>query len=174
MGRATMFFTTLTGTLLALGFLAGTTDRVAPVAYAAVPVVAILGLLSFLRLVDIGVTDVVALQAIQRIRAYYATLTPEAPSFFPAPGPRQEIDAFLDTGATRAPWRSGLTVAATVGVVGVLLIAADVAFAAVERGAAVAIGATCGVIVAVAIESLLLRYQFRRFVIVVAHADAST
>jgi hypothetical protein len=47
--RASLFFTTLTGTLLALGFLAGTTDAVTAVAYATVPTVIVLGLLSFLR-----------------------------------------------------------------------------------------------------------------------------
>ena len=47
--RASMFFTTLTGTLLALGFLASSTDAAVPVAYAAVPTIAVLGVLSFLR-----------------------------------------------------------------------------------------------------------------------------
>jgi hypothetical protein len=52
--RATLYFTTLAGTLLALGFLAGTTDAFTPVAYAAIPTVVILGFLSFLRLVEIA------------------------------------------------------------------------------------------------------------------------
>jgi len=68
--RATLFFTTLTRTVLALGFLAGTTSAVVPVAYAALPIVILLGLLSFLRLVDISIEDVGALRAINRIRTY--------------------------------------------------------------------------------------------------------
>ena len=68
--RATLFFTTLTGSVLALGFLAGTTSAVVPVAYAALPIVILLGLLSFLRLVDISIEDVGALRAINRIRTY--------------------------------------------------------------------------------------------------------
>jgi hypothetical protein len=68
-----MFFTTLRGTVLALGFLAGATDAVVPVAYAALPIVILLGVLSFLRLVEISVEDVGALRAINRIRAYYGS-----------------------------------------------------------------------------------------------------
>ena len=74
--RATLFFTTLTGTVLALGFLASSTNAVVPVAYAALPIVILLGLLSFLRLVEISVEDVGALRAINRIRAYYGGLVP--------------------------------------------------------------------------------------------------
>jgi hypothetical protein len=55
--------------VLALGFLAGTTDAVVPVAFAALPIVILLGLLNFLRLVDISIEDVGALRAINRIPA---------------------------------------------------------------------------------------------------------
>ena len=100
--RASMFFTTLTGTLLALGFLAGNTDAAVPVAYAAVPTIALLGLLNFLRLVELAVLDVRALQAIQRIRGYWRDLVPEGQTFFPAPAPGQALDIVLDTGERRA------------------------------------------------------------------------
>ena len=101
--RASLFFTTLTCAALGLGFLAGTTDAVAPVAYVAPPTVIILGFLSFLRLVEIAVEDVRALQAINHIRGYYGQLVPEAHEYFPPPGRVQAINALLDTGAHRRP-----------------------------------------------------------------------
>jgi hypothetical protein len=97
------YFRTLKGTLLALGFLAGTTDAVTPVAYAAIPTVVILGFLSFLRLVEIAVEDVTALQAINHIRSYYGQLVPEAAEYFPPRGRSQAINSLLDTGAHRGP-----------------------------------------------------------------------
>lgn len=165
--RASMYFTTLTGTLLALGFLAGATDAALPVAYAAVPTVALLGILCFLRLVELAVLDVRALQAIERLRGYWRELVPEGAEFFPAPVPGQAVDIVLDTGERRGLFRATLTIAATVGVVDSLWIGAGTGFAAADAGAptgaavAVGIGVGCGLVVA------MFRHQSRRFAYVV-------
>jgi hypothetical protein len=161
--RASLFFTTLTGTVLALGFLAGTTDAVAPVAYAAVPIVVLLGLLSYFRLVEISIEDVQALQAIQRIRGYFSGLVPEAGDFFPAPGSRQAIDQLLDTGVHRSRWRATLTIASTVGAVEALVTGAAVAFAIGDASVPTAVAAGVGIMVAVAVGYGLFRYQEHRF-----------
>jgi hypothetical protein len=63
---------------LALGFLAGNTDAVRWVAYASLPIVVLLSLLSFVRLVEISIEDVLALRGINKIRAHYGGLVPEA------------------------------------------------------------------------------------------------
>jgi hypothetical protein len=165
--RASLFFTTLTGTLLALGFLAGSTDAVTAVAYATIPAVVILGLLSFLRLVEISVEDVRALQAIDRIRSYYAQLVPEAVEYFPPPVSGQAINTSLDTGERRSFWRATLTIAATVGIVDTLLSGAAVAFAAGDLGVNTAVSALCGVVTAAVVGWTLLRHQTRRFEAVV-------
>jgi multidrug transporter EmrE-like cation transporter len=161
--RATLFFTTLTGTVLALGFLAGTTNAVVPVAYAALPIVILLGLLSFLRLVDISVEDVGALGAINRIRAYYAGLVPEGTEYFPAPGQTQAINELVDIGERRATWRAALTIAATVGVMDALVTGASLAFALSHLGAPTALAVVAGIAVALAIIWGMFLYQSRRF-----------
>jgi hypothetical protein len=162
--RASLYFTTLTGTLLALGFLAGTTDAVAPVACAAIPTVVILGFLSFLRLVEIAIEDVRALQAINLIRSYYGQLVPEAAEYFPPPGRAQAINSLLDTGAHRSAWRTLLTISATVGVINALVASAGVAFALEHMGLHVALAVLCGVLVAVLLGWAMWRYQTRRFI----------
>ena len=161
--RATLFFTTLTGTVLALGFLAGTTSAVVPVAYAALPIVILLGLLSFLRLVDISVEDVGALRAINRIRTYYAGLVPEGTEYFPAPGQKQAINELVDIGERRAPWRAALTIAATVGVMDALVTGASLAFALAHAGMPTTLAVLIGIAVALVMIWALFAYQTRRF-----------
>ena len=165
--RASLYFTTMSGTLLALGFLAGTTEAAAPVAYAAVPTVAVLGVLGFLRLVELAVLDVRALQAMNRLRGYWRDLVPEGATFFPAPAPGQAIDIVLDTGQRKGLFQATLTIAATVGLVNSLWIGAALAFAAADLGApvpaAVALGVAAGLLLIVA----LFRHQTRRFLDVV-------
>jgi hypothetical protein len=161
--RATLFFTTLTGTVLALGFLAGTTDAVVPVAYAAMPIVILLGFLSFLRLVDISIEDVAALRAINRIRSYYAGLVPEATEYFPPPRQEQAIDELVDIGERRARWRAALTIHATVGLMDALVSGASVAFALGHLGAPPVLAVLVGIAVALLIIWALFQYQNRRF-----------
>jgi hypothetical protein len=172
--RASIYFTTLTGTLLALGFLAGTTEAAAPVAYAAVPTVALLGLLGFLRLVELAALDVRALQAMHRLRAYWRDLVPEGPEFFPAPASQQAIDIVLDTGERRGLFRSALTIAATVGLVNSLWLGAGVAFATADLGLPRAVAAATGVIVGLGLIVVMFRHQARRIgYVVVGDVPAS-
>jgi len=161
--RATMFFTTLTGTVLALGFLAGATDAVVPVAYASLPIVIVLGVLSFLRLVEISVEDVAALRSINRIRAYYGGLVPEGTEFFPPPGERQAVTDLVATGARRSPWRAALTSAATVGVMDALVGGASLAFALAHAGMPTALAVVVGMVFALLMIWALFAYQNRRF-----------
>jgi hypothetical protein len=161
--RATMFFTTLTGTVLALGFLAGASDAVVPVAFAALPIVILLGVASFLRLVEISVEDVGALRAINRIRAYYGGLVPEGIEYFPAPRGQQALTDLVDVGARQTPWRAALTTAATVGVMDALVAGASLSFALAHAGVPTALAVVIGIAVAVAMIWALLAYQTRRF-----------
>jgi hypothetical protein len=125
--------------------------------------VILLGLLSFLRLVDISVEDVGALRAINRIRTYYAGLVPEGTDYFPAPGQKQAINELVDIGERRAPWRATLTIAATVGVMDALVTGASLAFALAHMGAPTAVAVVAGIIVALAIIWGMFVYQSRRF-----------
>jgi hypothetical protein len=169
--RAGLYFTTLTGTVLALGFLAGNTDAVRWIAYASLPIVVVLGLLSFLRLVEVSIEDVRALQAINKIRAYYGGLVPEAAEYFPAPGRTQAVNTMVDTGAHRGRGRASLTIASSVGVVNTLVCGASVAFAAGDWGLPPPAAAAVGGAVAVVVGWLIFRYQHDRFVAAVGEDD---
>jgi hypothetical protein len=162
--RASLFFTTLTGTLLALGFLAGNTEAAVPVAYAAVPTVGLLGVLSFLRLVEVAVLDVRALQEINRIRSHWASMVPDGRTFFPAPVPGQAVDVMLDTGERSGLFRATLTIAATVGLMDALWIGAGVGAAIAHAGAPIGFGVVAGVIVGVVLVVFMFRHQTKRFV----------
>ena len=150
-----MFFTTLTGTVLALGFLASSTDAVVPVAYAALPIVILLGLLSFLRLVEISVEDVGALRAINRIRAYYGGLVPDGLQYFPTPG--KAINELVDARY------AALGIAATVGVMDALVAGASLAFALAHAGIATPLAVVIGLAVALVMICALFAHQTRRF-----------
>jgi hypothetical protein len=71
---------------VAFGFFAAATHRLAPVVATVLPALIILGIFTFVRLVETSVENVVFLRRIEAIRRYYATLDPAAAAFFPSPG----------------------------------------------------------------------------------------
>jgi hypothetical protein len=133
--------------------------------------VVLLGLLSFLRLVEVSIEDVRALQAINKIRAYYGGLVPEAAEYFPAPGRTQAINTLVDTGTHRGRGRASLTIASSVGVVNSLVCGASVAFAAGDWGLPTPAAAAAGGTFAVVVGWLIFRYQHDRFVAAVGADD---
>jgi hypothetical protein len=160
--RASLYFTTLTGTVLALGFLAGNTDAARRVAYTSLPIVGLLGLLSFLRLVEISIEECWRCRG-STSSGLLRGLVPEAIEYFPAPGRAQAINVMVDTGSHRGRGRAGLTIASSVAVVNTLVCGASVAFAVADWGLAPLGGAAIGGAVAGVLCWLLLRYQDHRF-----------
>ncbi|NUU07849.1 hypothetical protein [Leifsonia sp. C5G2] len=75
--RASLYLMTLSSALVAFGFLG-----------VIIPVVVILGVFTYERLVQTSLEDVAALASIQRIRRYYAGLLPGADAYFPMPAGR--------------------------------------------------------------------------------------
>jgi hypothetical protein len=85
--RASLYMVTLSSALIAYGFLAGT-HLAAAYLGVVLPIVFLLGTLTWERLVQTALEDVIAVGATQRIRGYYATLLPGANYFFPQPTDR--------------------------------------------------------------------------------------
>jgi hypothetical protein len=123
------------------------------VAYAALPIVILLGLLSFLRLVDISVEDVGALRAINRIRAYYGGLVPDGLQYFPTPG--KAINELVDARY------AALGIAATVGVMDALVVGASLALA--HAGLATPLAVVIGLALALVMTCALFAHQTHRF-----------
>jgi hypothetical protein len=72
----------LSSSLVAMGFVAGTTDMLIPFAAIVLPAVFVLGIFTVARLVETGLESMHYLTGIARIRGYYRTLGPEAARHF--------------------------------------------------------------------------------------------
>src|SRR5262245_36095627 len=83
--RSTLYVMALSSSLVAMGFVAGSTDLLVPFAAISLPAVFLLGIFTVVRLVDSTLESRQYLTGIARIRAYYRTLGPEAERHF-APG----------------------------------------------------------------------------------------
>ena len=76
--RSTLYVMALSSSLVAMGFVAGTTNLLVPFAAISLPAVFLLGIFTVVRLVETGMESMQCLTGIARIRAYYRTLGPEA------------------------------------------------------------------------------------------------
>jgi hypothetical protein len=81
-GRVAVYLTCVSSSLVAFGFFAAATRGLAPVVATVLPALVILGVFTFVRLVETAVENVVFLRRIEAIRRYYATLDPAADAFF--------------------------------------------------------------------------------------------
>jgi hypothetical protein len=73
-GRMAVYLTCVSSSLVAFGFFAAATHRLAPVVATVLPALIILGVLTFVRLVETAVENVMFLMRIEAIRGYYAIL----------------------------------------------------------------------------------------------------
>ena len=132
--RATVYLSALSAALIALGFTTGKSFFGYFVG-AVLPVLAVLGLLTYLRLVQLAADDMEYWAAIQRIRQYYGELHPRGLEFFPKvaaarPQPRSGGGLrFLST-------HGWLTAASIIGVVNSMLVGAGLGLAAAALGLA--------------------------------------
>lgn len=124
--RASIYLMTLSSALVAYGFLARSTYAAGYLAVV-VPVVTLLGVFTYVRLVQTSLEDVAALEAIQRIRRWYGGLLPGAETYFPVPrGPRAPNE-MLDIGR-RASWTGVFfTLSSAIGAVNSIVAGAGVA-----------------------------------------------
>ena len=126
--RASLYLMTLSSSLVAFGFLAQT-----PIAFGflgvIIPVVFLLGIFTYERLVETSLEDVVALASIQRIRAFYATLLPGADEYFPRPVGGRAPNELLEIGRSDS-WRNiFFTTSTAVAVVNSIVAGAGIALA---------------------------------------------
>ncbi|MEH0845401.1 hypothetical protein V6U81_23710 [Micromonospora sp. CPCC 205711] len=147
-GRATVFLTLLSASLVGLGFVSTSGELLRPYLAAVLPTLVVTGLLTFFRLVQNMVENSLSLQRLQRIRGFYHRQFGGGHDFF--------ADAATDEDVARAAWRAVggtpgrfqllLTTAAMIGAVNALLLGASVTLLlALVIGSAMAI--TVGVLV---------------------------
>jgi len=125
-GRSTLYLTTLSSSLVAFGFLAHTPFALGYLA-TVLPVVVLLGVFTYERLVETSLEDVVALAAMQRIRRYYGRLLPGADHYFAMPAGRHAANELLDIGRAPSWHRLLFTVSSAVGFANSIVAGAGIA-----------------------------------------------
>jgi hypothetical protein len=80
--RSTLYVMALSSSLVAIGFVAGSTDLLIPFAAIVLPVVFLLGVFTVVRLVETALESMYCMQGIARIRGCYRSLGPEAARHF--------------------------------------------------------------------------------------------
>jgi hypothetical protein len=97
-GRAAVYLTCVSSAVVAFGFFAAATHRLAPVVATVLPALIILGIFTFARLVETSVENMVFLRRIEAIRRYYTTLDPAAAAFFASTDDSEATAALASTG----------------------------------------------------------------------------
>jgi hypothetical protein len=162
--RSTLYVMALSSALVAMGFVAGSTDLLIPFAAISLPAVFLLGIFTVVRLVESALDSMQCLAGIARIRGYYRTLGPEAARHFaPQYGRWPEVEppalrfgpvlAFFGTTATM--------IAAINNVVAGVGVAFLIRFLSPSTPSWV--GAVAGIAVALILTWLFYAYQRWRF-----------
>jgi hypothetical protein len=162
--RATLYVMAVSSTLVALGFI-GQVSEVGDVfdifALTVLPTLYVLGLFTFVRLVETSVEDVLYGRAINRIRNYYLELAGDEARLFVLSGHDDSIAVLANMGLTPTRWRLYFTAATMIAVINSVVGGAAVALAlGVAVDAPLGLAAAAGG--AVAIASLLLLHRADR------------
>jgi hypothetical protein len=163
-GRATMFLTSASGGLIALGLVA-TATRVGTAFYAfglvLLPTLAFVGLVTFERTLQTGLDDHLLWRRISLLREYYLREAPELRQYL-VPSPPSQI---LFTGRLLEGRRQAFrTVAGMVGVITAVLTGATAGLiATAASGHSLAAALSSGIAVAIAAIVVLMRSQASAF-----------
>jgi hypothetical protein len=166
-GRATLYLGTLSSAVIAIAFV-GQANQLGDTFYlfalTLLPPVFLLGVFSYLRLVQTSIEDMVYTVLSFRIRQYFLGLDPAAVPFFP-PTDLQEINKLERIGVVpTGPLQMLLTAASMVACINAIVGGVAVALAARSLlEAPVPAAAVTGAVVALGFASLFFVYQVRRF-----------
>jgi hypothetical protein len=168
-GRATMFLTSASGGLIALGLVA-TAAGVGTAFYAfglvLLPTLAFVGLVTFERAVQIGLEDYLLMRRIALLREYYFREAPELQEYL-VNVPLSEVLTAGSLLAGRGQLFGGQSFRTVAGMVGAITAvfagatAGLVAIAASNHSLAAALSS--GVVVTVAAMTVLMRFQVRAY-----------
>ncbi|MDG4758326.1 hypothetical protein [Micromonospora sp. WMMD710] len=162
-GRATIFLSVLSAALIGLGFVSGNDRVIRPYLGAVLPILVVIGVLTFLRLVETTVENALDLKRIQRIRAYYQDrLAGEHDFFADAVASEDSAEtAWILVGTRPGRWEFLLTTAALVGAVNAALVGLGVALVVSAVGAAHWLTILAGVVVALVAFAAQFAYIVR-------------
>ena len=166
MGRGTMYFSALSGILVALGFVGQMSGMGQPFfvfAFVLFPSVLFLGVATYIREVQLGIEDMICSRGINRIRHFYLELAPEAEKYFILSTHDDIGSASLRHLGLVAPWWQMFMTAA--GVVEVIngVVAGTLAGMALEQWSQISLltSVGVGVVAFVVVVAAQHRYAFR-------------
>ncbi len=161
-GRASIFLGAVSAGLIALGFQGGGRSPVTTAFQVLVlSGLGLLGVVTFLRCLQISIDDGQFSLRINRLRAVYAQLVPDLAGLLAVAAGAEQSTAMLTR--RRQPFQAMLTVAGTIGIVTALVLGADVGVLVYgptgHLGAALLGGAAAGLAVVVRVY----RFQLARW-----------
>ncbi len=162
--RSTLYVMALSSSLVAIGFVAGSTQALIPFAAIVLPAVFLLGIFTVVRLVETTLENMHCLRGIARIRGYYRSLGPEAARQFLAEWGRWPEAETPSLQLGRALAFFGTTASMIAVINNVVAGAGDSLLARYLNPAAPAwMPAAAGIVGALVLTWLFYRYQRWRF-----------
>jgi hypothetical protein len=166
-GRATLYLSTLSSAVIAIAFVGQANQLGDPFylfALVVLPPVFLLGVFSFLRLVQTSIEDIVYAVGSFRIRQYFLGLDPAAAPFFPPTDPRGMTKLERIGVVSTGPLQMLLTAASMVASINAIVGGVAVALALRSLlEASVPVSAVVGTLVGLGLAALFFAYQVRRF-----------
>ena len=166
-GRSTLYLGALSSATIAVAFV-GQANQLGDTFYlfalTLLPPVFLLGVFTYLRLVQTSIEDMLYTMGSFRIRQYFVALDPAAASFFPPTDP-QGITKLERMGVVpTGPLQMLLTAASMVACINAIVGGVAVALALRSLlEASVPVAAVAGAVVALVVATLFVVYQVRRF-----------
>ena len=166
--RSSLFLGSVSSALVALGFLAsvsgGDSALFRTFALTALPTLCFLGVVTYVRLVELGTEDILYGRAINRIRNHYLELAGPEARLFMMRANDDALGVLTNMGLRASPLQLYLTNSFAIGVVTAVLGGSAVALAiGALTGAPLGVDVPAGAVVAVATLPALMRYSRRHY-----------
>jgi hypothetical protein len=166
-GRTALYVGALSSTLVALALVAQRSplgEVFYAVALTVLPAVLFLGVVTYVRVLQSSIEDIVYARAINRIRHYYTEIDPSQAHYFLLSG-RDDVRGALANMYVRDSWTQFLfTMPSAVAVINALLAGVTVALALMTTiGMPLPVTVLAGMAFGTAVLALHLGYQVRRF-----------
>jgi hypothetical protein len=166
-GRTALYLGSLSSSLVALALIAQQPQLAGTVlvfALTVLPAVLFLGLVTYVRVLQSSIEDILYARAINRIRHYYTELDPARAHYFLLSG-RDDVRGALQNMCLRDSWTQFLfTLPSAVAVINALLAGVTVALAVVLAvGGAPLVAMVAGASLGSAVLALHVAYQAHRF-----------
>jgi hypothetical protein len=165
--RAALYISAVSSTLVALGFIGQITevgDAFDVFALTALPTLYVLGLFTFIRVVENGVEDLMLGRAINRIRNYYLDLAGEHRRYFMLSGYDDALGVMQNMGVALERRQQFFTTGSMIAVINSVVGGAAVAIAVgVFTGAPLGLSAGLGGVAAIISLVSLLRIENRMY-----------